>query len=599
MSYLVLARKWRPQSFEQIRGQDHIVRALRNAITSGRIAHAYLFTGIRGVGKTSAARVLAKALNCVDGPTPTPCNACDSCVEITDGRSGDVLEIDGASHTGVEDVRRLREAVRYPAVRGPYRVYIVDEVHMLSTAAFNALLKTLEEPPAHVVFVLATTDPHKIPVTILSRCQQFDFKRLSLREMTALLRDVAAAEGITIDEKSLGALAREAEGSVRDGQSLLDQVISYCGHSVTYEDVRDVLGVVDRDLLLGVARAVVERDPRRVVESLLEAERFGYDVRRFGYDLLDVFRDLAVLRALPDGADLVDLSPEETVLAGAFLGEASWEELHALFDMLGRGLEVLRSASRPGPLLEMTLLKMAKLPPILPLAEVLARVRESPGEGGRGLSPPSPAASGPSGRPGPASPGASSRGRRPAESREAPQGGGSQVPVAPVVPWGVVLAPAQWGGAGHGATADPPEPATPPEVCGRGTPPRDGAAVWEALLRGAEAANRPFWNVLKAHGTLASWDPGTRVAAVALDDPGHEFFVRSKADLLTRVLIEVAGPGARLELRFDQRPARGRDGGRETDWARNAKRETLEHPLVREALEIFDADVEEVRVLKP
>jgi DNA polymerase-3 subunit gamma/tau len=596
MSYLVLARKWRPQSFEQIRGQDHIVRALRNAITSGRIAHAYLFTGIRGVGKTSAARVLAKALNCVNGPSPTPCNACASCVEITDGRSGDVLEIDGASNTGVEDVRRLREAVRYPAVRGPYRVYIVDEVHMLSTAAFNALLKTLEEPPAHVVFVLATTDPHKIPVTILSRCQQFDFKRLSLREMTALLRDVSAAEGIAIDEKSLGALAREAEGSVRDGQSLLDQVISYCGQSVTYEDVRDVLGVVDRDLLLGVAQAVVERDPRKVLESLSEAERFGYDVRRFGYDLLDVFRDLAVLRALPDGADLVDLSPEETAAAVGFLEGVSWEELHALFDMLGRGVDVLRSASRPGPLLEMTLLKMAKLPAVLPLAEVLSRVREGAGEGTSRT-----ASGAPEGRPGRATPsvtGAPSRGR--ASDTAGPcQGKSSRAAVAPAAPSGGVPAQGKDGVRGAGAETGCPEPAATAAPAELGTGPRDGAAVWEALLRGAESGNRPFWNVLKAHGTLASWDPAARVAAVALDDPGHEFFVRSKADLLARVLAEVAGPGARLELRFDGRPARGREGGRESDWARSAKRETLEHPLVRDALEIFEADLEEVRVLKP
>ncbi len=281
MAYQVLARKWRPQSFEQLRGQAHIARALTNAIGSGRIAHAYLFTGIRGVGKTSAARVLAKALNCAEGPTPTPCNRCDSCREITDGKSPDVLEIDGASNTGVDDVRRLREAVRYPAVRGPYRVYIIDEVHMLSTAAFNALLKTLEEPPEHVVFVFATTDPHKIPVTILSRCQQFDFKRLSPRELTRLLGDVASAEGVSVDERSLATLAREADGSVRDGQSLLDQVISYAGNVVSYQDVRDVLGVVDRELLLGVARAVVQRDPRGVLDALAEAEQFGYDETRY------------------------------------------------------------------------------------------------------------------------------------------------------------------------------------------------------------------------------------------------------------------------------------------------------------------------------
>lgn len=354
MAYQVLARKWRPQSFEQLRGQAHIARALSNAIASGRISHAYLFTGIRGVGKTSAARVLAKALNCVEGPTPTPCNRCDSCREITDGRSSDVLEIDGASNTGVDDVRRLREAVRYPAVRGPYRVYIIDEVHMLSTQAFNALLKTLEEPPEHVVFVFATTDAHKIPVTILSRCQQFDFKRLAPRELTRLLADVAAAEGVTLDERSLATLAREADGSVRDGQSLLDQVISYAGSTVRYEDVRDVLGVVDRELLLRVARAVVVGDGRAVLETLGEAEQFGFDVRRFALDLLDVFRDLAVLQGVSESDELVELTTEEVAEAREFCADAGWEKVHALFDMLARGVDHLRSAARPGVVYTLT-----------------------------------------------------------------------------------------------------------------------------------------------------------------------------------------------------------------------------------------------------
>ncbi|MDW7711169.1 MAG: DNA polymerase III subunit gamma/tau [Deferrisomatales bacterium] len=577
MSYLVLARKWRPQTFEAIRGQDHIVRALRNAISSGRIAHAYLFTGIRGVGKTSAARVLAKALNCVSGPTPTPCNACPSCREITEGRSGDVLEIDGASNTGVEDVRRLREAVRYPPVRGPHRVYIIDEVHMLSTAAFNALLKTLEEPPAHVVFVLATTDPHKIPVTILSRCQQFDFKRLSLREMTALLADVAHAEGIAADEKSLAALAREAEGSVRDGQSLLDQVFSYAGESVTYEDVRDVLGVVDRDLLFGVARAVVERDARRVVEALAEAERFGYDVRRFGHDLLDVFRDLTVIKALGEAEDLVDLAAEEVAAAREFLVPTSWEEIHALFDILSRGIDTLRGASRPGPLLEMTLLKMAKLPPVLPLSEVLARARAGPGagEGGGG---------GAGGRP-------SASGHTGVEAAA-----GKTADPAPRDP-----GPGDRAAGASAEAAAAPSAAVAAVPAGEAPVPRGEAEVWEALLRGAEGANRPFWHVLRAHGRLEAWDPDGKVAAVVLDDPGHEFFVRSKLELLTRILAEAAGPGARVELRFEARQGRGRgrDGARETDRARSAKREALEHPLVREAMEIFEGDVEEVRVLKP
>jgi len=579
VSYLVLARKWRPQSFEQIRGQEHIVRALRNAITSARIAHAYLFTGIRGVGKTSAARVLAKALNCASGPTPTPCNECASCREITEGRSSDVLEIDGASNTGVEDVRRLREAVRYPPVRGPYRVYIVDEVHMLSTAAFNALLKTLEEPPPHVVFIFATTDPHKIPVTILSRCQQFDFKRLSLKDMAALLDDVAAAEGVSLDERSVMALAREAEGSVRDGQSLLDQVISYAGQSVAYEDVRDVLGVVDRDLLLGVAKAVAGRDARSIVQALQEAERFGYDVRRFAHDLLDVFRDLSILKAVPEADDLVELAPEEVEQARRFLQDASWDEIHALYDVLARGVEGLRAASRPGTVLEMTLLKMARMPALLPLSEVMARVRAA------GLDA---APAGNADNAGDAAP--ASQAARGGAPRRAPE---LQAPAAPPprAPAPVAPAPA------------PPVPAEPPPA----PPAERGAEVpqgpeefWAALLAAAETMNRPLWNVLRAHGKVESWDPGGRAASLLFDDPGQEFFVQSRADVLGRLLAQVAGRGAKVQTRSEApREPKGRGAARETDHDRKLKRDALGHPLVRDALELFEGDVEDVKLGKP
>jgi DNA polymerase-3 subunit gamma/tau len=374
MSYLVLARKWRPQTFEQIRGQDHIVRALGNAIRSERIAHAYIFTGTRGVGKTSAARVLAKALNCVEGPTPEPCNKCAACLEIAEGKYPDVLEIDGASNNSVEDVRKLREVVRYPPVRGRYRVYIIDEVHMLSNGAFNALLKTLEEPPPHVVFIFATTDPHKIPITILSRCQQYDFKRLSVRELSALLLDVCAAEGIEIDPSGVLSIAREAEGSVRDAQSLLDQVISYAGESISYEDVRDVLGVVDRGLLMDMARAIIARDPQGVITLLGEAARFGFDVKRFSLDLMELWRDLVVMKAV-DGADeLTDLTIEEANDLADVIDAVEWEELHARFDMLAAGVERLRTATRPGVVLEMTLLKMAKLPPLISLFDMGAHL---------------------------------------------------------------------------------------------------------------------------------------------------------------------------------------------------------------------------------
>ncbi len=584
MSYLVLARKWRPQSFEQIRGQEHIVRALRNAITTGRISHAYLFTGIRGVGKTSAARVLAKALDCASGPTPTPCNECASCREITEGRSSDVLEIDGASNTGVDDVRRLREAVRYPPVRGPYRIYIVDEVHMLSTAAFNALLKTLEEPPPHVVFVFATTDPHKIPVTILSRCQQFDFKRLSLKDMAALLGDVAAAEGVSVDERSVMALAREAEGSVRDGQSLLDQVISYAGQSVAYEDVRDVLGVVDRDLLLGVARAVVGRDARSIVQALQEAERFGYDVRRFAHDLLDVFRDLAILKAVPEADDLVELAPEETEEARRFTADASWDEIHALYDVLGRGVEGLRTAPRPGTVLEMTLLKMARMPALLPLSEVMSRVRAA---GLDAVPPGGEAGPQPDGRRDPArakAPEAPSPPAAPARSRPAP----TEAPASPAAPPGSAPAPAQ-------APPSPAPAAEPPADV-----PQGPAEFWAALLAAAETMNRPLWNVLRAHGRVESWDPVARAASLAFDDPGQEFFVQSRADVLGRLLAQVAGRGAKVQTRSEApREPKARGAARETDHDRKLKRDALGHPLVRDALELFEGDVEDVKLRKP
>ncbi len=585
MAYLVLARKWRPQTFEQIRGQAHIVRALQNGISSGRIAHAYLFTGIRGVGKTSAARVLAKALNCVSGPTPTPCNRCDACRAVTDGTSPDVFEIDGASNNGVEDVRSLREAVRYPPVQGNYRVYIIDEIHMLSTAAFNALLKTLEEPPEHVVFVFATTDPHKVPATVTSRCQQFDFKRLTSRELVGLLGDIAAAEGVEVDPKGLAALAREADGSVRDAQSLLDQVISYAGDTVRYEDVRDVLGVVDRELVLGVARAVLERDPRRVVEAVAEAERFGYDARRFAHDLLDVFRDLAVLRAVPGSDDLVDLTPEEVAEAHGFLDGLSWEDVHARFDMMARGLDALRAAHRPAAVLEMTLIKLALLPPLLPVSRLLEGLGGGQPAGGGGAQP---------------------RGNRVGDLRRALERPVAR-PAEPAhreqdhrAPVSEPAAPGNGPGPVAPETPAPAQPAGPvPAVVEAAEPPPTAEALWAAFLAEIERENRPVWNVLREHGRLGSWDAAAGRAVVVYDDPGLQFFFSSKQGPLTKALRRVAGPGARVVLESGEPAAPRPDPRRETDRARHLKREVLDHPLVRDAVEVFDGDVEEVRVLKP
>jgi DNA polymerase-3 subunit gamma/tau len=258
MDYQVSARKHRPMTFGEVSGQPHVVRTLTNAISSSRTAHAYLFSGMRGVGKTTMARILAKALNCAKGPTATPCLSCPSCQEIGRGSSFDVLEIDGASSNSVDDVREMRETIRTAPASGRYRVYIIDEVHMLSTAAFNALLKTLEEPPGHVIFIFATTESHKIPQTILSRCQHFTFRRISRAEIMDNLKRVAEAEKITVDERSLSALARASDGSMRDALSLLDQAVSFGGKRVTGDDLMVLLGSVPRELLRGVVGAVLD-----------------------------------------------------------------------------------------------------------------------------------------------------------------------------------------------------------------------------------------------------------------------------------------------------------------------------------------------------
>ncbi len=565
MAYQVLARKWRPQRFAELRGQAHVVRALTNALRSGRIAHAYLFTGIRGVGKTSAARILAKALNCREGPTHDPCNTCSSCREITQGRSPDVLEIDGASNTGVDDVRRLREAVRYPPQVGPYRVYIIDEVHMLSTAAFNALLKTLEEPPPHVVFVFATTDPHKVPATILSRCQQFDFRRLDRRELVALLGDVARAEGVEADEAALAAIAREAEGSVRDAQSLLDQVIAYAGGRVTQEAVRDVLGVVDRDLLLGLAEHLLSRDARSVLDALDHARRFGVDVGRLAQDLLELFRDLSVLRVVQDPSGLVDLPRDELEEAIGLVQGVGWEDVHARFDMLARGLELVRRAPEPWAVLEMTLVKMALLPPLISLAEV-----------GRGGGPPS---EGGARAPGPTRPRLPERvaaGRTGARRPDPPEG----TSVAPSPP------------------EAPREPESPPAPStGAPEPPAEPGEGWNRFLEDLRERNRAVWNVLREHARLSAWDAAAS-RLVLETDREQLFFFRAKAPVLREAAGRVWGPGTGVEFVVSSGSGEPRPRSA-SDRARNLRKEALEHPLVRGALEIFDGTVEDVKVLKP
>ena len=292
MEYRVLARKWRPQVFEDVLGQEHVVRTLKNAIGQQRIAHAFLFSGPRGVGKTSIARILAKALNCETGPTPTPCNQCGHCVEITNGNAIDVREIDGASNRGIDEIRELRENVKFAPASCRYKIYIIDEVHMLTREAFNALLKTLEEPPGHVIFIFATTETQKVPATILSRCQCFDFRRIPLKQISENLKKIAASDGIQISDNGLAWIAEAGDGSLRDSQSIFDQVISYAGFEIGDPAVEEILGRSDRRFLFMLSEAVLARDAGRCLRIIDEAYYAGLDMRYFYQTLLGQFRNL-------------------------------------------------------------------------------------------------------------------------------------------------------------------------------------------------------------------------------------------------------------------------------------------------------------------
>ena len=372
MSYQVLARKWRPQTFADVVGQGATAETLKNAISQNRIAHAYLFAGARGVGKTTTARILAKALNCQRGPTVDPCNDCPSCREVTSGQAIDVLEIDAASNRGIDEIRELRESVRYRPARDRYKVFIIDEVHMLTTEAFNALLKTLEEPPSHVVFILATTELHKVPGTILSRCQHFNFRAISYREVVQRLAFIASQEKVRIGDHALSAIARASEGSLRDGESLLDQAISLCGQEVKEEQVRDLLGVVPQQLLEDFTDALISRDSKRVlalVDRLLTSGRSPLQLVR---ELMGHFRNLLMVRIAGTDSHLVAAPAEDLARLEAVSAQLSEEDLTRFFQILVATDGELRWSAHPRLHLEMGLVRMVQAKRLASLEELLA-----------------------------------------------------------------------------------------------------------------------------------------------------------------------------------------------------------------------------------
>lgn len=375
MSYLVLARKWRPQTFHDLIGQEHVTLTLKNAIESGRVAHAFLFTGARGVGKTSSARILAKTLNCEKGPTTEPCNECPVCREITEGNSVDVFEIDGASNNGVDEIRELRDNVKYLPAHSRYKIFIIDEVHMLSNSAFNALLKTLEEPPPHIKFIFATTEPHKVPITILSRCQRFDFKRIPLAKMIARLRFILDQEKVSMSDTALTMVARKGDGSMRDSLSALDQVLAFCGEEVDDPAVISLLGVVDRTLLLSAINAILARDTAPLMNIVKTVDDSGYNIRQFCRELIDLMRTQLLIKTVGSTTDLLDLSDKELEESTALAEKSDLQTIQRCISILLKTDAEMAHSSFTRLLLEMAMIKMATLAPVIPVHELIERLK--------------------------------------------------------------------------------------------------------------------------------------------------------------------------------------------------------------------------------
>ena len=380
MAYQVIARKWRPQKFDDVVGQQAVTRTLRNALASGRLAHAFVFAGPRGVGKTTSARILARALSCVNGPTPDPCGVCEPCVEIAEGRDIDVLEIDAATHTQVENVREvIIQGLSIAPVRNRYKIFIIDEVHQLSGHSFNALLKSIEEPPPHVVFMMATTELEKIPETVLSRSQVYEFRTISSKTIAEQLRRIVDAEGITAGDDGLLLIARDAEGSMRDAQSKLDQVIAFTGKTIAAGDVATVLGLVGRDLLLDTVQAVADEDAPAAFALAARAVDMGYDLRAVCRELSRVVRDLLVLSVDPSRINDPEIASEgERDRLKALAGRYSREDLLRAFDLLARAEADVRAAAQPRYHLEMALLRWIYLRKIVPIEDLIAGAPSAP-----------------------------------------------------------------------------------------------------------------------------------------------------------------------------------------------------------------------------
>ncbi|HVR01527.1 MAG TPA: DNA polymerase III subunit gamma/tau [Polyangia bacterium] len=580
MSYLVLARKYRPQRFADLVGQDHVARTLTNAILGNRVHHAFLFTGARGVGKTSAARILAKALCCEKGPTPEPCGVCEQCLEIAGGRSVDVVEIDAASNTKVEETKSVLEGVRYAPARARCKVYIIDEVHMLSSHSFNALLKTLEEPPPHVVFVFATTEVHKIPVTILSRCQRFDFKLISTARLTEHLAGVLAKEKLGADEEAVRVIARQATGSVRDGLSLLDQVIAYVGDGqLSRAVVADVLGVADRRLLVELAGHILARDAGATLRTLARAADGGVDLGQLSRVFLGFLRDLEIVSRVKDAEDLLDVTPDELREVEALVARGAPGVYSVLFERWARLVDEASKSQTPRLLVEMAAVELCAAEPLLPIGDLLDRLDELEARL---------AGAGPAPRAGGSAGGAPAR---PSPSSFAAAAG----PRAWATPASSSAGPVSPSPAAAPASPPPPVAAAAREPLGVGASP---AEIWLAVL--ARFATKPVLGSRLAYASVTAFENGAltlafpdKYTADAVDKSQKELeeAVSSVVGQPTKVVLVTAAASVPTILKSEA--SVDRDAAAADKKSREV--EARQHPIIQKAQDVFGASLKEVK----